>query len=244
LRFFWHDPNQLEDQGKINIAFHLLGELMKLQRLGGYAAIAAVCADIAAFVPTILIQRRFGDVSDPVKIMAAYSAAPGYGQAIALLLIICYILLLIWVFALHEHMKADAPYLTRAMLIAMSAAAAAIIAWSVVWIKGIGIIAPARDISAYRAFDAITTGILVMGGHLSGWTCMLIGCAILRTRALSRIPGWLIFLTGVLWIPRFMVPQIGLIVDPLSLIACVWVGIALIRQKQSQPGFKEMAASK
>ncbi len=217
---------------------------MKLQRLGGYAAIAAVCVDIATYVPIILSQRRFGDVSDPVKMMATYSAAPGYGQTIALLLIICYILLLIWVLALHERMKADAPYLTRAMLIAMSAAAAAIIAWSVIWIKGIGIIAPAQDISAYRAFDAITTGILVTGGHLSGWACLLIGCAILRTRALSRIPGWLILLTGVLWILRIMVPKIGLIVDPLSFIACVWVGIALIRQKQTQPASKEMLASR
>ena len=217
---------------------------MKLQKLGGYAAIAGVCVDIAAYVPIILSQRRFGDVSDPVKIMAAYSTAPGYGQAIAVLSIICYILLLIWVFALHERMKADAPYLTRAMLIAMSAAAAAYITWAVVWIKGIGIIVPSGDISAYRAFDAITTGILVTTGHLSGWTCLLIGCAILRTRALSRIPGWLILLTGILWIPRFMVPQIGLIVDPLSLTACVWVGIALIRQKQPQPVSKIMEASR
>jgi hypothetical protein len=45
----------------------------------------------------ILSQRRFGDVSDPVKIMAAYSTAPGYGQAIALLSIICFFLLMVWV---------------------------------------------------------------------------------------------------------------------------------------------------
>jgi hypothetical protein len=101
-----------------------------------------------AYIPIILSQRRFGDVSDPVKIMAAYSTAPGYGQAIAVLSIICYILLLIWVFALHERMKADAPYLTRAMLIAMSAAATAYIAWAVVWIKGIGIIVPSGEISS------------------------------------------------------------------------------------------------
>ena len=217
---------------------------MKLQKLGGYAAIAGVCVWISTYIPMILSQRRFGDMSDPVKIMAAYSAAPGYGQAEVLLCNISYILLLIWVLALHERMQSDAPYLTRAMLIAMSASAAAVITYSVVFIKGFGIIGPTRDVSAFRAIDAITTGILYTADHLSGWTCILIGCAILRTRALSRISGWLILLTGVLYIPRFMVSQIGIILDPLSYIATVWVGIELIRQKQPQPAFKEMAASR
>ena len=49
---------------------------MKLQKLGGYAAIAAVCGGIAYLAFSALVQKRLGNLTDLTKVMAAVSAAP------------------------------------------------------------------------------------------------------------------------------------------------------------------------
>jgi hypothetical protein len=47
---------------------------MKLQKLGGYASIALVCASIAALGILIPILQRL-DMYDPVEMVAAYQAS-------------------------------------------------------------------------------------------------------------------------------------------------------------------------
>jgi len=49
---------------------------MKLQKLGGYAAIASLCAYIVGVLYIIFIQPN-GFSDDPAKAMAAISASPG-----------------------------------------------------------------------------------------------------------------------------------------------------------------------
>ena len=71
---------------------------MKLQRLGGYAAIAAVLAYLAAAGFTELIIKGV-DLNDPVKAMASMTAAPVYGH-LAVLLDIIEIILFLTVFML------------------------------------------------------------------------------------------------------------------------------------------------
>jgi hypothetical protein len=222
---------------------------MKPQRLGGFAAIASVCAYIILVAFASLRLRQFGDLSDPVKAMSALSAAPVDFYMVNLLLIVCYILWLIATYALYECMQADAPHLTRMALIAASAGTATGIAAAIVSTKAIGMIAPMQDISAYRAFNAIADGLNAMGGHAYGWVGLLIGCAVLKTRAFSRIPGWLFLLAGILWV-RIPIPIptglgfINLIPWIFCIVSFVWFGIALIRYKQPQPASKEMPASR
>jgi hypothetical protein len=218
-----------------------MGGFMKLQRLGGYAAIGTICAYLAA-VGVVLSKIGF-DISDPAKAMTALLAAPAFSYVLLLLLIASYLLLFIMAFALQEHMQANAPHLTRLMMIAASVAVAMQIAGAIIWVRGIGMIDP-QNISVYRALEAITIGLSFAAGHATAWTTLFIGCAILRTRAFSQVLGWLFLVIGILWLPRFIVPQLGDIIDPLSCVAFVWIGIALLKQKQPQSAAKELAASK
>ena len=83
---------------------------MILQKLGGYAAIAAVCTLIAALASGVLIQRSFDELRDPAKILYAISTSPANFYAYNLLLLSCFALLLITVIALHERLHANVPF--------------------------------------------------------------------------------------------------------------------------------------
>lgn len=222
---------------------------MKLQRFGGYASIAGVCGFIAYIVFYSLLQRRIGDASDMVKQMTAISAATVNVCLLNTLWMACYILLLIAFFALHDRMQANAPRLTRIMLIAASAGAVMGITESIVWTIGGSIVIPMKDVSAYRAYLAVAEGLHFVGGHTFAWTCLFAGCAVLSTRAYSRGLGWILLVTGIVWIPNFFFVGIGFalvtpIVDLLCCVCGIWIGIALLRQKLPQPAHLDMAVPK
>jgi hypothetical protein len=107
---------------------------MKLQTLGGYAAFAMM------FVGSITLDIRalpISDLNNPAKVMTAVSAAPAQFYALNLLWIADYILFLITIIALHERMQANAPYLSRTMLISMSACTVMAIIESLVNMKSL-----------------------------------------------------------------------------------------------------------
>jgi hypothetical protein len=181
--------------------------------------------------------------------MTAISAATVNVCLLNTLWMVCYILLLIAVFALHDRMQTDAPRLTRIMLIAASASAVMGITESIVWTIGGSVVLPMKDVSAYRAYLAVAEGLHFVGGHAFAWTCLFAGCAILSTRAYSRGLGWILLVTGIIWIPNFFLVGIGFglitpIIDLLCCICGIYLGIALLRQKLPQPASMEMAASR
>ncbi len=221
---------------------------MKLQKVGGYAAFVALFVYIADVVSVARV-RPLGDWSDPAKMMPALSAAHAIFYLTALLWAAAGILFLITFFALHERMQANAPQLTRAMLIAMSAATTIAIAELVINLKSVAMIIPQQDMSAFRACWAVTQGLHWAVGHVSAWAFLFLGCAVLKTRAFSRTLGWLCLITGILWLPNFFLLHIGFaLLTPIfgltGFVAIVWIGIALIRQKQPQAVSKEIAASR
>ena len=220
---------------------------MKLQRLGGYAAIAG----FFSYIAFVALQRLGASVdwSNTAKAMAAVSAAPNRFYVYSLLWIITYVLMLTTFFALRERMQAAAPHLTSAMLIALSAAAAMAIAESIIYLKSIGMIIAQQDASAFRACMAVTAGLHWANGHACGWAYLFFGCAILKTRELSRTLGWLSLLTGILWIPNVFFVQLGfthltLVYILTGCISAVWTGIALLREIQPEPAARQVAASK
>lgn len=199
---------------------------MKLQKLGGYAAVLAIVE------LTIGWSLVGGDLNNPVKLYVS-----------CIVFIVWSILLLITFLALHERMRNESPHLTRIMLIAGSVGAAFQIACSIIIIGGIGL--PTQDLPP--VFWTIATGFHNTATHAIGWTCLFIGLAILRTRAFSRVLGWLFSVLGIWWIPtHVMVHPPLLILKALDHLLCgvcfVWIGIALLRQKQPQPAAKAMAA--
>lgn len=165
---------------------------MKLQRIGGFAAFAGVFAYIAVVVSAARTQP-LSDWTDPVKMMAVVSTVPAKYYLTTLLWIVTFILFLPFMFALRERMQAKAPYLTGAMLIAMSAGTAMAVAESLINLKSVAMIVPRQDISAFTACWAVTQGLHWANGHACAWAFLLLGCAILKTRAFSRILRGLFF---------------------------------------------------
>jgi hypothetical protein len=59
------------------------GDRLKLRRIGGYAAIVAMCVGTAGNLALFpVMQSRFGELTDPAKIMMAVSAAPGLADSL------------------------------------------------------------------------------------------------------------------------------------------------------------------
>ena len=219
---------------------------MKLQKLGGYAAIAGVCFNIIYEI----MQGDLTDFVDSAKTMASLSASPVHSVVLSLPGIIAAILIFVMFSTLHERMQANAPYLTRIMLIAASARLVVFITGVIGILMGdVLIVVPAQDVSAFRASSAVGFGLYIMGHHIHGWACLLLGCAILKTRLFSRILGCLFLFAGIIQIPATIVPQplqgslLLVIAALLMVVSTVWIGIALIRQKQPQPAAKEMGAA-
>jgi hypothetical protein len=216
---------------------------MKLQRLGGYASIGSFVVMIIIFTLNFLKINRFGALNDPAKIMAAYSDTLLYDNILNILLIIVYALCLIFVLALYERMKDKAPFLSLLALIAASAGAVIKIALAVIGAVSIGIIAQARDVSAFRAFSAMMAGINLSGGHLYAWAFLFLGFAAIKTRTFSQILSWLLLIIGIVWLPAFMFTTLISLVYLTSGIGVFWTGIVLLREKQPEPAARQVAAS-
>jgi hypothetical protein len=206
---------------------------MKLQKLGGYAAFAIILGIILIGFCEYRIHQ-FGDLSDPVKAMAAVLAVPNVFYVFNLIIISGRILDLVVRFALYERMQAGAPNLTRAMLIAASAVTVIAIANSMIAFANIRLIHQTKDVSVYRAWDMINTGLNYALNHAGAWVGLFTGFAILRTHAFSRILGGLILLSLLFGILKFIVPQLQVVGLLLGFIATIWIGIALLRKQQPQ----------
>jgi hypothetical protein len=216
---------------------------MKLQKLGGYAAIASLFLTMAYELLAIFLKSRTAFTDSPVKAMTANLAMPTEFYAMALLLIVSSIIGFMWALALHKRMHANAPYLTRIMLIAFSAYAAMKIAESFLGFQITAVLAPMQDLSAFKAFTSVIESLHNASNHIFGWYVVFLGCAVLRTHAFSQAIGWLFLLEGILLMAEKISFILGLISALASVVAIVWIGVAMLRQKQIQPAAKEMAVT-
>ena len=209
---------------------------MKLQKLGGYAAIASICVFI---VYAVYANHIFSSVNlkDPADIMAVMSSTSGEFYVLNLLYLLYLIFLLILGVALHERMHADAPYLSHMMLIAAVVNSAIGIISTMVTIKSIGMIVPTQDLSAFMTYWTIREGLNSASGYATAWSFLFAGCAILVTRSFSVVLGWLVVVTGILWIPAFFIIHIGFnrilpnLLNIMSFAAMIWIGTAMLRKK-------------
>jgi hypothetical protein len=209
---------------------------MKLQKLGGIAAIASIIMTIAYYMFFSLIQEKFGDLSDPAKVITAVATAPVKFYILNLMAILANLLGMFFICALYKLLKNDAPDLSLIMLIAASWATALYMVLGMIFISAINMIVPVKDVSAYRAMDVIITGMTSMSDHAWGWVYLLIGCVVLKIKTFSSILGWISILVGVFWIPWFIIKPFGFeLIGTISLvpfiISTIWFGIELLRQK-------------
>jgi hypothetical protein len=209
---------------------------MKLQKLGGYAAIASVFG-VAAYVVLGSVGINI-DLRDPIKFMAAVSAAPVSFYALCIIQIVRFTLWQIMFIALHERVQNKTPQLARMSLITVSAGTAVLVAIAILFFAIIRITLqhriPMQDIAAYKAIEVIVTGLIWTTSHFYGWAFLLMGCAILRARAFSAILGRLLVVTGFFGLPAFIYLPLMTVFLLMICVVSVWIGIAMLRQKQPQ----------
>jgi hypothetical protein len=210
--------------------------LMKLQKLGGYASVVMICALIVGGIIEALTLPGLGLTgaggSDPLKVMAAYDTSPTVFRVLQPINILLPIYMVLIALVLQERMRAGAPYLMRLAVIAASIASALLLAEILASTPGLISISSTKDISAYRAFRATIDGLASAGVNAWGWAALLIGCAAIRTRALPRILRYIILLNGVATIITFAVAQAYVVGLLLFLISVVWLGVALLRKPE------------
>ena len=222
---------------------------MKLQRFGGYAAIASVLIAVAYLLYVYLLAKPAGgDISDLSKFRDLVSTAPVGFYALTLLIVIIFSLQQIMFFALYERMLNKAPQLTLISLIASSVGTAILVAFGIFYFDNIRIAlqhgVPEKIIEARWTFMANSELFRMAASHFCGWAFLLMGWAILRVRPYSTLLGCLFVITGLLNILGFMHIQLEGAGHLFYFVAAVWTGIAMLRQKLPQSALEETAVSK
>jgi hypothetical protein len=204
---------------------------MKLQKLGGYAAVLSVVCGTG--------MNWFYFFQNDLMIN------PMKQHLFFILMIVWSIFLLITFLVLHERWKTRMPALMLIMLIAGSTGAVLQITCRIILIGSIGL-----SNEYIPVFERIVSGFHSSAIVAIAWADLFIGCAILRSREFSRVLGWMFIVSGLWWISgHFIKPppqseQILKALDHLLFGVCIfWIGIAMIRQKQQEPAATAIATA-
>ncbi len=222
---------------------------MKIQRLGGYSAIAAICLVVLLLAIVLPFSRSHGLNEqgaglDPEKVMAAYSSSPAVWSFASIMEILIAILGLLVVLGLHERMHNKAPNLMRLAVIAVSATCILSITNVLINLRVLSLMKEVTDLSIYKPLLMFGNGIEVAMNNFSGWVALLIGIAAISTKALPRFIAYVFFIIGILGVIRFLLPTttpgatgitIIIVILLFYVIAYIWLGIVMIRDSRDSP---------
>jgi hypothetical protein len=225
--------------------YHPEEEIMQMQKLGGYSAIASICLIVVLLAIVLPFALRYGLTEqgaglDPTKVMAAYSGSPMTVRVATVLEILLGILFLFVVLALNERMQAKAPNLMRLLIIAASASCALTITNGMIGIRGLASMVGGADVSIYRPFLVMQNGLSTASSNVSGWAALLIGLAAISTRALPRFIAYVFLVLGIWAVIGFALPTvtgtagavISIVAGLFYAIAMIWLGIVLLRKTE------------
>ena len=218
---------------------------MKMQKLGGYAAIASICLIVILLAVVLPFASRYGLTEqngglDPAKVVAAYSGSPITVWVAGVLEILVGILVLLVVLALHERMHAKAPNMMRLLISAASASCVLTITVVMIGIRMASMVG-AADVSIYKPFLVMQSGLSTASDNISGWVAFLIGVAAISTHALPRFIAYVFLVVGILRVIGFALPSgtsgmvISIVFGLLYAIAMIWLGIVMLREHEASP---------
>lgn len=218
---------------------------MKMQKLGGYSAIAVICLVIILLVVALPYAAKYGlneegAGQDPAKVLAAASGSPGTAMLASILQMAISILGLLIVLGLYERMHAKAANLTRIMIIAVSASCALSIIRVMIGIRGRALMEGAADVSIFKPILMLQNGLNAASTNIEGWVLLLIAFAAIATRALPRFVAYVFLVFGFLTVIAFLLPDItgtaGIVVSIIAGLiwasAYVWLGIVMIKGQE------------
>jgi len=211
---------------------------MKMQKLGGWAAIVLACVIITqvGIGGSMLQGIESTDFMDPGKMIVASQNSPMAFLAYALLGIMIDILTLLIALTLRERMRTNAPNIMSFVVITASVYFALHLTCQMSSIFSSSFLVGNKDISAYRAFLFLHECLGYTAVHAWGWGLLLLGAAALKTHALPRILGYIVLAYGIVGIVQFAFAvspllQLGWVMwMSLGLIGNVWLGVVLLRK--------------
>lgn len=216
---------------------------MKMQKLGGWALIIMLCLTIVYVLIVMPLARQYGlneegAMSDPAKVMEAYSGSTATFRMLMPFGLVLGILYLLIAFGVQARMHSKAPNLMRLLVIAASIASALRLAAAMISIRGFESMAAAPDTSVFRPFLAMLNGLDAAAGNAWNWVILLIAVGALVTCLLPRLLGYIILVCGILGIIEFMLPTVTgttqtalvIIVVALNVISILWLAVLLIKK--------------
>lgn len=121
-------------------------------------------------------------------------------------------------------------------VIAASIGAGLLVAAGLVSLTGLPKIVSAQDVSAYRALNLVTVGLLLAGTFATGWAEVLTGVTGLTKHSLPKILSSMLLLDGLVEIFEFLFPFFVMVDSAFGLIMGIWLGILLLRNGERAHG--------
>ena len=218
---------------------------MKLQKQGGYVSIVLAGIIIINIIILILLFRNFtqSEIYDPVKMMESYSIYTIVFRVYYALGILTGVLIVFIAFVLKERMKDSAPQLMRMAVVAASGYFVFAIAAEMSGIYRNIVLSEINDPAAFRSFLVLHECFAGASFNALGWSFLFIGWSTLKTRAFSRILGYIMLVYGIAEI--FVTVSIIEIAIPIGLLLGVlvflWLGIVLLREQKPDQAAQETA---
>jgi hypothetical protein len=214
---------------------------MKMQKLGGWAAIVLACVIVTQLGVGGAMLRGTTDFYNPVEMIAAYYNSPAAFQSYFLLGIMIALLTLVIALTLRERMHANAPNIMTFVVITASVYFALYLTCQMSGIFSNVFLAGTKDFSAFRAFLVLHDCLGYTAVNAWGWGLLLTGGAVLKTHALPRILGYIMMADGIVGIIQFVFAvspllQLGWVIwMSLGLIVYLWLGVVLLRNPEPIP---------
>lgn len=216
---------------------------MKMQKLGGFAAIAVICLIVVLLAIVLPFAAKNGLNEqgaglDPAKVAAAYSSSPATIYIATILEILLAILGLLVILGLYERMHAKAPNLTRIMLIAVSVSCALSIITTMIGFRGMSLMEDIADVSIFKPILMLQNGLNMASTNIEGWILLLIAFAAFSTKALPRFIAYVFLVLGILLVTSFMLPNLqgptgtiaAIVAMAFFAISYVWLGVIMLKK--------------
>jgi hypothetical protein len=184
---------------------------------------------IFIFVLPGLGLKEPSDFNDVNKAMNAFSASPRTFLLLNLINASFAITSVLFAAGLRE-IAADYSRTVRIGLIVSAAAAALFVAGGLIPIMNMPSIVTANDISAFRALNGISGGLILAGTFAAGWLIALTGWTGIRLKLFPAALGVLLIASGIVEIFEFCTP-LFFVIDPfLGIIWGTWLGIFYLKK--------------
>jgi hypothetical protein len=207
-----------------------------IQKIGGYAAVIQGLAFVALllFIFGFEIPQGLGPGADTAKELAVAARSVIPFLIPNLIVMLLSITIILNTLALRERMQDGAPNRMRLAVLAASISSALFLANGVMSFTGYPPIVALPDtaaaVSAVRALDAVTNGLLLAAIFAAGLNLLLIGWAALSTKGLPALLSYLLLLAGVVAVLSFAVSIFGLVGPVLNVVFSLWLGYVLLTQ--------------